>query len=87
MGWTPAEERCARCTAQGESDTEELTLAQRRDTGVNDGCLSYWREGRKQPAVGVEACEEVEPRNRGLCPFVCVFGEWEGLCVCVRECD
>lgn len=33
---------------------------------ANDGCLSCWREGRKQPAVGVEVCEEV-----GVCRRVC----------------
>lgn len=69
--WTPAEK--AGCTTRGESDTEELARAQRGDAGVNDGCLSYWREGHKQPAVGVEACEEAEPTpERQRCVSLCV---------------
>lgn len=88
--------RKAGCTVYGagrESGTEELTLAQHRDTGVNDGCLSYWRERRKQPAVGVEACEEVEPTpKRQWCVSLCVcFRERERQSekerVCLRECD
>lgn len=70
MGWTPAEKWG---TTQGESDTEELTLAQHRDAGVNDGCLSYWREGHKQPAEDVEACENVElTPERQRCASLCV---------------
>lgn len=76
-----------------ESGTEELTLARHRDTGVNDGCLSYWREGRKQPAVGVEAYEEVQPtpeRQRFVSLCVCLREkdrQSEKECVCLRECD
>lgn len=81
--------RKAGCTMWGESDTEELTLAQRRDTGVNDGCLSYWREGHKQPAEGVEACEHVEPtpeRQRCVSLCVCLTEERARARVCVRAC-
>lgn len=53
--------RKAGCARQGDSDTEGLTLALRRDAGVNDGCLSYRREGCKQSAEGAEACEDEEP--------------------------